>query len=198
MGIYIFSWKELREYLIRDEENPDSEKDFGKNIIPMMLNEGKNIYAYPFYGYWKDVGTIESLWEANMDLIKNKENFNIDDRLWRIYYRHEGAMPQYLGHSANVKNSMISDGTSVYGTVSESIISSGVRIEEGAEVVGSIIMKDVLIEKGAKVYNSIIAEGAVIKENVEVGHREIVLGKEQITVIGRDEVVNDNRKVEGK
>ena len=172
MGIYIFSWKELREYLIRDEENPD--------------------------GYWKDVGTIESLWEANMDLIKNKENFNIDDRLWRIYYRHEGAMPQYLGHSANVKNSMISDGTAVYGTVSESIISSGVRIEEGAEVVGSIIMKDVLIEKGAKVYNSIVAEGAVIKENVEVGHREIVLGKEQITVIGRDEVVNDNRKVEGK
>ena len=187
MGIYIFSWKELREYLIRDEENPDSEKDFGKNI-----------YAYPFYGYWKDVGTIESLWEANMDLIKNKENFNIDDRLWRIYYRHEGAMPQYLGHSANVKNSMISDGTAVYGTVSESIISSGVRIEEGAEVVGSIIMKDVLIEKGAKVYNSIIAEGSVVKENVEVGHREIVLGKEQITVIGRDEVVNDNRKVEGK
>ena len=198
MGIYIFSWQQLREYLIRDEENPDSEKDFGKNIIPMMLNEGKNIYAYPFYGYWKDVGTIESLWEANMDLIKNKENFNIDDRLWRIYYRHDGAMPQYLGPSANVKNSMISDGTAVYGTVSESIISSGVRIEEGAEVVGSIIMKDVLIEKGAKVYNSIIAEGSVVKENVEVGHREIVLGKEQITVIGRDEVVNDNRKVEGK
>ena len=198
MGIYIFSWKELREYLIRDEENSDSEKDFGKNIIPMMLNEGKNIYAYPFYGYWKDVGTIESLWEANMDLIKNKENFNIDDRLWRIYYRHDGAMPQYLGHSANVKNSMISDGTAVYGTVSESIISSGVRIEEGAEVAGSIIMKDVLIEKGAKVYNSIIAEGSVIKENVEVGNREIVLGKEQITVIGRDEVVNENRKVEGK
>ena len=198
MGIYIFSWKELREYLIRDEENQDSEKDFGKNIIPMMLNEGKNIYAYPFYGYWKDVGTIESLWEANMDLIKNKENFNIDDRLWRIYYRHEGAMPQYLGHSANVKNSMISDGTAVYGTISESIISSGVRIEEGAEVVGSIIMKDVLIEKGAKVYNSIIAEGAVIKENVEIGNREIEIGKEQITVIGRDEVVNENRKVEGK
>ena len=198
MGIYIFSWKELREYLIRDEENQDSEKDFGKNIIPMMLNEGKNIYAYPFYGYWKDVGTIESLWEANMDLIKNKENFNIDDRLWRIYYRHEGAMPQYLGHSANVKNSMISDGTAVYGTISESIISSGVRIEEGAEVVGSIIMKDVLIEKGAKVYNSIIAEGSVIKENVEIGKREIEIGKEQITVIGRDEVVNENRKVEGK
>ena len=198
MGIYIFSWQQLREYLIRDEENSDSEKDFGKNIIPMMLNEGKNIYAYPFYGYWKDVGTIESLWEANMDLIKNKENFNIDDRLWRIYYRHEGAMPQYLGASANIKNSMISDGTAVYGTISESIISSGVRIEEGAEVVGSIIMKGVLIEKGAKVFNSIIAEGAVIKENVEVGNREIVLGKEQITVIGRDEVVNENRKVEGK
>ena len=198
MGIYIFSWQQLKDYLVRDEENPDSEKDFGKNIIPMMLNEGKNIYAYPFYGYWKDVGTIESLWEANMDLIKNKENFNIDDKLWRIYYRHAGVMPQYLSASANVKNSMISDGTSVSGLVSESIISSGVTIEEGAEVVGSIIMQNAKIERGAKVFNSIIAEGSVIKENIEVGHREIVLGKEQITVVGKDEVVSENRKVEGK
>ena len=133
-----------------------------------------------------------------MDLIKAREAFDIDDTTWRIYYRHEGRLPQFLGEHADVQSSMISDGTAVYGAVSESIISSGVRIEEGAEVVGSIIMKDVLIEKGAKVYNSIIAEGSIVKENVEVGHREIVIGKEQITVIGRDEVVNDNRKVEGK
>ena len=198
MGIYIFSWKQLKEYLIRDEENELSEKDFGKNIIPMMLNENKNIYAFPFYGYWKDVGTIESLWEANMDLIKAKESFNIDDKLWRIYYRHTGIMPQYLSENANVKRSMISDGTTVSGTVLDSVISSGVVVEDGAEVVGSIIMQNAVVEKGAKVYNSIIAEGAVIKENIEVGNKEITLGKEQITVIGKDEIVSENIKVEGK
>ena len=198
MGIYIFSWKQLKEYLIRDEENELSEKDFGKNIIPMMLNENKNIYAFPFYGYWKDVGTIESLWEANMDLIKTKESFNIDDKLWRIYYRHTGIMPQYLSENANVKRSMISDGTTVSGTVLDSVISSGVVVEDGAEVVGSIIMQNAVVEKGAKVYNSIIAEGAVIKENIEVGNKEITIGKEQITVIGKDEVVSNNIRVEGK
>ena len=198
MGIYIFSWKQLKEYLIRDEENELSEKDFGKNIIPMMLNENKNIYAFPFYGYWKDVGTIESLWEANMDLIKAKESFNIDDKLWRIYYRHTGIMPQYLSENANVKRSMISDGTTVSGTVLDSVISSGVVVEDGAEVVGSIIMQNAVVEKGAKVYNSIIAEGAVIKENIEVGNKEITIGKEQITVIGKDEVVSNNIRVEGK
>ena len=197
MGIYIFNWKVLREYLIRDEENPESEKDFGKNIIPMLLEE-RRVYAFPFEGYWKDVGTIESLWEANMDLIKTKESFNIDDKLWRIYYRHTGIMPQYLSENANVKRSMISDGTTVSGTVLDSVISSGVVIEDGAEVVGSIIMQNAVIEKGAKVYNSIIAEGAIIKENVEVGNKEITLGKEQITVIGKDEIVSENIKVEGK
>ena len=198
MGIYIFNWKVLREYLIRDEENPESEKDFGKNIIPMLLEEERRIYAFPFEGYWKDVGTIESLWEANMDLIKTKESFNIDDKLWRIYYRHTGIMPQYLSENANVKRSMISDGTTISGTVLDSVISSGVVVEDGAEVVGSIIMQNAVIEKGAKVYNSIIAEGAVIKENIEVGNKEITIGKEQITVIGKDEVVSNNIRVEGK
>ena len=197
MGIYIFNWKVLREYLIRDEENPESEKDFGKNIIPMLLEE-RRVYAFPFEGYWKDVGTIESLWEANMDLIKTKESFNIDDKLWRIYYRHTGIMPQYLSENANVKRSMISDGTTVSGTVLDSVISSGVVVEDGAEVVGSIIMQNAVVEKGAKVYNSIIAEGAVIKENIEVGNKEITIGKEQITVIGKDEVVSNNIRVEGK
>ena len=197
MGIYIFNWKVLREYLIRDEENPESEKDFGKNIIPMLLEE-RRVYAFPFEGYWKDVGTIESLWEANMDLIKTKESFNIDDKLWRIYYRHTGIMPQYLSENANVKRSMISDGTTVSGTVLDSVISSGVVIEDGAEVVGSIIMQNAVIKKGAKVYNSIIAEGAIIKENVEVGNKEVTLGKEQITVVGKDEIVSENIKVEGK
>ncbi len=197
MGIYIFNWKVLKEYLIRDEENPQSEKDFGKNIIPMLLEEDRRIYAYPFAGYWKDVGTIESLWEANMDLIKRKEDFNISDKTWKIYYRHEGRLPQYIGESAEVTESMISDGTIVLGKVHESIVSSGVSIAQNSKVLGSIIMQTAVIEEGATVVNSIIAEGTVVKSGVTVGHEEIELGKDMITVIGNFEVVEEDTKVGG-
>ena len=197
MGIYIFNWKVLKEYLIRDEENPESEKDFGKNIIPMLLEEDRRIYAYPFAGYWKDVGTIESLWEANMDLIKRKEDFNISDKTWKIYYRHEGRLPQYIGESAEVTESMISDGTIVLGKVHESIVSSGVWIAQNSKVLGSIIMQNAVIEEGATVVNSIIAEGTVVKSGVTVGHEEIELGKDMITVIGNFEVVEEDTKVGG-
>ena len=197
MGIYIFNWKVLKEYLIRDEENPESEKDFGKNIIPMLLEEDRRIYAYPFAGYWKDVGTIESLWEANMDLIKRKEDFNISDKTWKIYYRHEGRLPQYIGESAEVTESMILDGTIVLGKVHESIVSSGVSIAQNSKVLGSIIMQNAVIEEGATVVNSIIAEGTVVKSGVTVGHEEIELGKDMITVIGNFEVVEEDTKVGG-
>ena len=197
MGIYIFNWKVLKEYLIRDEKNPESEKDFGKNIIPMLLEEDRRIYAYPFAGYWKDVGTIESLWEANMDLIKRKEDFNISDKTWKIYYRHEGRLPQYIGESAEVTESMISDGTIVLGKVHESIVSSGVSIAQNSKVLGSIIMQNAVIEEGATVVNSIIAEGTVVKSGVTVGHEEIELGKDMITVIGNFEVVEEDTKVGG-
>ena len=197
MGIYIFNWKVLKEYLIRDEENPESEKDFGKNIIPMLLEEDRRIYAFPFAGYWKDVGTIESLWEANMDLIKRKEDFNISDKTWKIYYRHEGRLPQYIGESAEVTESMISDGTIVLGKVHESIVSSGVSIAQNSKVLGSIIMQNAVIEEGATVVNSIIAEGTVVKSCVTVGHEEIELGKDMITVIGNFEVVEEDTKVGG-
>ena len=197
MGIYIFNWKVLREYLIRDEENPESEKDFGKNIIPMLLEEDRRIYAFPFAGYWKDVGTIESLLEANMDLIKRREEFNISDKTWKIYYRHEGRLPQYIGESAEVTDSMISDGTIVLGKVHESIVSSGVSIAKNSKVLGSIIMQNAVIEEGATVVNSIIAEGTVVKSGVTVGHGEIELGKDMITVIGNFEVVEEDTKVGG-
>ena len=197
MGIYIFNWKVLKEYLIRDEENPESEKDFGKNIIPMLLEEDRRIYAFPFAGYWKDVGTIESLWEANMDLIKRKEDFNISDKTWKIYYRHEGRLPQYIGESAEVTESMISDGTIVLGKVHESIVSSGVSIAQNSKVLGSIIMQNAVIEEGATVVNSIIAEGTVVKSGVTVGHEEIELGKDMIIVIGNFEVVEEDTKVGG-
>ena len=197
MGIYIFNWKVLKEYLIRDEENPESEKDFGKNIIPMLLEEDRKIYAFPFAGYWKDVGTIESLWEANMDLIKRRDEFNIADKSWKIYYRHEGRLPQYIGESAEVTDSMISDGTIVLGKVHESIVSSGVSIAQNSKVLGSIIMQNAVIEEGATVVNSIIAEGTVVKSGVTVGHEEIELGKDMITVIGNFEVVEEDTKVGG-
>ena len=197
MGIYIFNWKVLKEYLIRDEENPESEKDFGKNIIPMLLEEDRRIYAFPFAGYWKDVGTIESLWEANMDLIKRKEDFNISDKTWKIYYRHEGRLPQYIGESAEVTESMISDGTIVLGKVHESIVSSGVSIAQNSKVLGSIIMQNAVIEEGATVVNSIIAEGTVVKSGVTVGHEEIMPGQDMITVIGNFEVVEEDTKVGG-
>lgn len=189
MGIYIFNWKVLKEYLIKDEADENSENDFGNNIIPAMLADGKGIYAFPFYGYWKDVGTIESLWEANMDLIKKTYNFNIQDPLWRIYYRHDQLMPQFISSSAVVKTSMISDGATIRGNLKDAIVSSGVVVEENAEVVGSIIMKGAVIESGAKVYNTIVAEGAVIKSGVTVGHSQIELGKDMITVIPKNEQV---------
>ena len=197
MGIYIFNWKVLREYLIRDEVNPESEKDFGKNIIPMLLEEDRRIYAFPFEGYWKDVGTIESLWEANMDLIKRKDEFNISDKSWKIYYRHEGRLPQFIAESAEVTDSMISDGTILLGKVHESILSSGVSVGKNAKVLGSIIMQNAVIEQGATVVNSIIAEGTVVKSGVTVGHEEIELGKDMITVIGNFEVVEEDTKVGG-
>ena len=197
MGIYIFNWKVLREYLIRDEENSESEKDFGKNIIPMLLEEDRRIYAFPFEGYWKDVGTIESLWEANMDLIKRKDEFNISDKSWKIYYRHEGRLPQFIAESAEVTDSMISDGTILLGKVHESILSSGVSVGKNAKVLGSIIMQNAVIEEGATVVNSIIAEGTVVKSGVTVGHEEIELGKDMITVIGNFEVVEEDTKVGG-
>lgn len=197
MGIYIFNWKVLKEYLIRDEENPESEKDFGKNIIPMLLEEDRRIFAFPFAGYWKDVGTIESLWEANMDLIKRRDEFNISDKTWKVYYRHEGKLPQFIGDSAQVTDSMISDGTIVLGTVHESIVSSGVSIGKNAKVQGSIIMQNAIIEEGATVINSIIAEGTVVKSGVTVGHSEVELGQDMITVIGKDEIVTEDTKVGG-
>ena len=197
MGLYIFNWKVLKEYLIRDEENPESEKDFGKNIIPMLLEENRRIFAFPFAGYWKDVGTIESLWEANMDLIKRRDEFNISDKTWKVYYRHEGKLPQFIGDSAQVTDSMISDGTIVLGTVHESIVSSGVSIGKNAKVQGSIIMQNAVIEEGATVINSIIAEGTVVKSGVTVGHSEVELGQDMITVIGKDEIVTEDTKVGG-
>ncbi len=171
MGIYVFSWNKLRQYLNADEKDPKSQNDFGKNVLPSMLAAGETMVAYRFEGYWKDVGTIESLWEANMDLLNPKVPLDLSDMEWRIYSRNPGLPPHYVAAGAVVENSMISEGGNIYGNVDFSVLFAGVTIEEGAEIRDSIIMPGAIIKKGAKVHYAIVAENAVIGENALVGAR---------------------------
>ena len=190
MGIYIFNAATLSESLEIDEADPDSSNDFGKNIIPNLLANGEKLYAYAFEGYWKDVGTISSLWEANMDLIGEEPVLNLRDRKFRIYSKNQARAPQYIGAAANVENSMISEGCRIYGSVTNSILSGGVVIEEGAVVSDSIIMDDVVIKSGSKVYTAIIDSDSVILENTVVGKENA--DKSDITVIAKGSVVSDD------
>lgn len=168
MGIYIFTWSKLRQYLIEDENDPESENDFGKNIIPKMLADNQRMFAYQFDGYWKDVGTISSLWEANMDVLNGNE-FNLDDDKWKIYARNNAEPPQYIAPSGEVKNCLVSEGTVIKGKAKDSIISHSVTIGEGAYVESSIIMPGAVIEDGADVRYSIIGWNAVVGKNAKVG-----------------------------
>ena len=184
MGIYIFTYKELRKYLIEDAKDESSKHDFGMNIIPMMLNEGKKLYAYEFAGYWKDVGTVESLWQANMDLLDDKELdlYNIK-KDWKIYTEDTLSKPQIIGEEASVKNSLVTQGCIVNGDVTGSVLFNNVYIGEGAKVVDSGLMPGVLVEEGAEIYKAIVDEGVVIKAKK-------VVNKEAKTV----ELVSDNAK----
>lgn len=169
MGIYIFSWKKLRQYLINDENNENSSNDFGKDIIPAMLNAGEKLVSYRFEGYWKDVGTIESLWEANMDLLSPKSGLNLTDDSWKIYGRNNGAPPHYTSKEAKVTHSLVSEGCEIMGNVSESVLFSDVTIHKGATVEYSILMPGAVVEPGAVVRYAIVAENAHICENAQVG-----------------------------
>lgn len=184
MGIYIFTYKELRKYLIQDADDVNSKHDFGMNIIPSMLNDGKTLYAYEFAGYWKDVGTVESLWQANMDLLDDKELdlYNIK-KDWKIYTEDTLSKPQIIGEEASVKNSLITQGCIVNGDVEGSVLFNNVYIGEGAKVVDSVLMPGVLVEEGAEVYKAIVDEGVVIKSKK-------VVNKEAKEV----ELVSDNAK----
>ena len=187
MGIYIFSKKKLFEYLTEDAKNENSENDFGKNIIPAMLAAGESLYAYPFEGYWKDVGTISSLWEGNMDLLGEKPLLDLNDDSWRIYARHSAETPQYIGADAVIENSSITEGCSIYGTVINSVLGSDVVVEKGAVVRDSVIMDGVKVCSGATVDYAIVDEKSVILENTAVGARK---GEEaEITVIAARSVV---------
>ncbi len=169
MGVYVFTWSKLRQYLIDDENDPDSSNDFGKNVIPKMHADGEKMYAYLFDGYWKDVGTIDSLWEANLDLLNPKVDLDLSDQTWKIYAKTPASPPHYISANAKVQNSMISEGSKVYGDIDYSILFSDVTVEEGAEVKYSIVMPGTVIKKGAVVQYSIVAENAVIEAGAVVG-----------------------------
>ena len=169
MGIYIFTWEKLRKYLIADEEDTTSQNDFGKNVLPTMLNSGERMFAYRFEGYWKDVGTIDSLWEANMDLLDPNVPLDLSDDSWKIYSRNPGMPPQYLAATAQVQNSSITEGCVIEGKVESSVIFAGVTVEEGAEIVQSILMPGSVVRKGAKVQYAILAEDVEVCEDAVVG-----------------------------
>ena len=169
MGVYIFTWEKLRQYLVEDAEDPNSANDFGKNIIPKMLGDEQRMFAYDFKGYWKDVGTIESLWEANMDLLTLPMPIDLYDTKWRIYGRNPGLAPHFIAEGASVRNSLITEGCEVFGNVDHSVIFSGVTIREGATVKDSVVMPGAVIERGAQVQRAIISEDAVIGAGATVG-----------------------------
>lgn len=171
MGIYIFSWEKLKKYLVEDEEDPSSENDFGKNIIPKMLSQQEKLFAYNFEGYWKDVGTIDSLWEANMDLLNPAVPFDVWDNSWKIYSRTRNLPPHYVGSDAVVENSMVGEGCTVEGFVDFSVLFQSVTVEQGATVRDSIIMPGSVIKKGANVQYAIIGENCVLEEGATVGRR---------------------------
>ena len=171
MGIYIFNWQKLREYLIRDENNPDSSNDFGKNIIPEMLAGGEKLTAYTFGDYWKDVGTIGSLWEANLDILNPKVNLDLSDPNWKIYSRTPSAPPQHISETAKIQNSIITEGCEVAGELEYSVLFDNVTVEEDALILDSIVMPGAVIKKGARVEYAIVAENAVVESGAIVGRR---------------------------
>lgn len=186
MGVYIFNWKELKKALIEDEENEKSTNDFGKDIIPKLLGEGKKLVAYPFEGYWKDVGTLESLWEANMDLLNPRKKFDIFDNDWRIYSKALNKPSQVIGETANIKNSLITEGCVIDGTVENSVLFSGVIVEKGAHIKDSVIMCNSVIGSGA------VVERAIFGNNVSVANGKRVYGKSEILLIEEDRKVQED------
>ena len=187
MGIYIFNAKILIDYLEADEADENSSNDFGKNIIPNLLHNGEKLFAYKFEGYWKDVGTISSLWEANMDLIGDDPILNMSDRDFRIFSRNTARPPQYIGPKSTIENSLVSEGCKINGTVINSILSGGVVIEEGALVKDSVIMEDVTIKSGAKVYSAIIDSDTVVEFGATVGKENA--DKSEIVIVAKGTTV---------
>ena len=200
MGIYVFTWEKLKKYLTEDDANPDSDNDFGKNVIPLMLANGELMMVYRFSDYWKDVGTVDSLWEANLDLLNPHIDLNLSDKDWRIYSRTVALPPQYIADTAKVEHSLVTDGCEVYGQLDYSILFENVTVEEGASVEYSLVMPGAIIKKGAKVKYSIIAEDVTVEENAVIGKDPTELASDDfgITVIGSGVTVGKGATVGAK
>ena len=169
MGIYIFNWKLLRRLLLADMKNPESSHDFGKDIIPTLLNDGKRLFAYRFKGYWKDVGTIDSLWEANMDLLSPDNELDLSDRTWTIYTEDVTALPQYIGTEAKIQNAYITQGCIIEGEVTNSVIFTGAKVRPGAKVIDSVLMPGAVVEDSAVVVRALVANGITVGKGALVG-----------------------------
>ena len=169
MGIYIFNWKLLRKILLADMKNPDSHHDFGKDVIPCLLNDKKTLAAYKFKGFWKDVGTIDSLWEANMDLIDSRNELNLNDPAWKIYTEDTSALPQYIGPNAKVNKAFITQGCVVEGEVNHSVLFTGCKVGEGAKIIDSVLMPGVEVAAGAVVRRALVADNVKIGQDAVVG-----------------------------
>ena len=209
MGIYVFTWKKLKKYLIQNEEEANQKmkageswsKDFGKDIIPMMRENDERLFAYRFDGYWKDVGTLDSLWDANMDIIDPNVPLDLYEDSWKIYSRNPGMPPQYQGENAMVENSVIAEGSDIDGSVDFSVIFSGVTIETGATVNYSIVMPGATIKKGATVEYAIVGENTVIEENAHIGDKPEKYSNRDdwgIAVVGHNQVIKADTNVAPK
>ncbi len=181
MGIYIFKWKLMRKMLIEDMKNPDSSHDFGKDFIPVMLEEGKSLYAYEFSGYWKDVGTIDSLWEANMDLLDSNE-LDLDDSSWKIYTEDVASLPAYIGPKARVDRAYMSQGVSVEGQVTNSVLFTNAKVAAGAKIIDSVLMPGAVVEEGATVTRALVADNVKIGKNATVGNKK----SEEILLVAKN------------
>jgi len=186
MGVYLFNWKLLEQYLICDEEDNASSNDFGKNIIPKMLADGVNMYAYQFNGYWKDVGTVRSLWEAHMDLLGDKPTFSLNDSRWNIYAGNANHPPQFIAPQAVVKQSLVNEGCSIYGHVEHSVLSYNVQVGDGTTIKNSVIMPDVKIGNNVIIHRAIIAPNTIIEDGAIIGSEN---EQDDIALIG------DNQRI---
>mgnify|MGYP002524410681 CR=1 FL=1 len=200
MGIYIFTWSKLRAYLEQDEHNPDSSNDFGRDVLPAMLANGERMFAYPFEGYWKDVGTIGSLWDANLDLLNPNAQLDLSDPTWKIYTRNFALPPHYISGEAEVQNSLVAEGCNIYGSLDFSILFGGVIVKKGASVEYSIVMPGAVIEEGAVVRYAIVAENAVISRGAHVGGRPEETQKSEwgIAVVGGGVTIGAGARVAPK
>ncbi|WP_010496508.1 glucose-1-phosphate adenylyltransferase [Paenibacillus elgii] len=197
MGIYIFNWQALKEYLIKDEADPESSKDFGKDVIPLMLSDGRPLFAYPFEDYWKDVGTIQSLWEANMDLLEDEPEFNLNDREWRIYSVNPCQPGQYVAPTAQVRRSLINEGCCVFGEVDHSVLFYGVQVGEDTVIRDSVIMPNVTIGSNVSIHKAIIGEGTVVEDGCVIGQPDGDGGGD-IVLIGSNEHIGRTTSASGK